>query len=297
MGTNWWRLQFEIHQKLEDLIIYELNKLDIYSFAFTYSNKINNIRKLNIWLPEISWPKYDRQKLEDKLINLCKENDFNNEKISWDLIEEENWLHNWKKYWQPQTIAKDFLILPCWMNLPRKFDNKTVIRIDPGAAFGTGQHPSTHLCLEIIEEICMKNKRILDVGCGSGILTIAAKKNGAKEVHSIDNDYLAINSTKENFKLNFGTLDSLRLIKGSFPEINNAYLSNNYDVIVCNILAEVIKKMIPSFYERLKPEGNLILSGILCSQKEEIIKILNLFNFKLDNVLSKQDWICLKAFK
>ena len=293
----WWRFSVEISQNIEDLVIWKLNELEISTYAFTYSEQEENQRKLLIWLPDFYWNKFERKKLEDKFKRFLNENNFFTAKFSWNMIYSDEWLNSWKNFWNLEIIGKNFLVLPCWMELPSKFNNKVIIKLDPGAAFGTGSHPSTSLSLEMMEKTLLKDKKILDVGCGSGILSIAAKKLGAKELFVIDNDYLAINSTKENILLNFGKFNSFNLLKGSFFEVKTAKILKTYDLILCNILASVIKQLIPHFYEIINRHGYLILSGILSSQKEEIIKLLNLYHFKIDNVLSKKDWICIKSFK
>ena len=296
-NKGWWRFSIEINKNIEDVIIWKLNQLGIISYAFEYSNEDKSISNLLIWLPKFYWKKNKREKLEEKLKYLLSENGLNIKLCGWDFIKEDDWLNAWKNFWKFELIGQHFLILPCWMKLPSEYDKKVVIKIDPGAAFGTGGHPSTSLCLEMLENTLIKEKIFFDVGCGSGILSIAAQKLGVKELHVIDNDYLAINATRENLKLNFGQISSLTMHHGSFLEIKRRNLLKNYDLICCNIIASVIKPLIPHFYEALSSQGSVILSGILESQKEEIIKLLNLYHFKIDKVLSKKDWICIKSTK
>ena len=296
-NKGWWKFFIEIDKNIEDLMIWKLNQLQILSYAFDYSNKHKNICKLLVWLPAFYWENKKREKLEETLKSFISDNGQKINLFGWDLIKEEDWLNNWKNFWEFELIGQNFLVLPCWIDLPSQYHKKVVLKIDPGAAFGTGGHPSTSLCLEMLEKIIVKEKTFLDVGCGSGILSIAARKLGAKEIHVIDNDYLAINSTRENLKLNFGQISSFTIQHGSFLEIKRKNLLNNYDLICCNIIASVIKPLIPHFYEVLNLHGSLILSGILESQKKEIIKLLNLYHFKIDNVISKKDWICIKSFK
>ena len=205
-NKGWWRLSLEINKNVEDLIIWKLNQSAIFSYAFDYSNKDKNVVKLLVWLPAVSWKRNKREELEEKLKYLLIENGLNINLLSWSFIKEEDWLNTWKNFWKFELIGQDFLVLPCWMNLPSQYNKKVVIKIDPGAAFGTGGHPSTSLCLEMLEKTIVKEKNFLDVGCGSGILSIAAQRLGAKELHVIDSDYLAINSTRENLKLNFGQI-------------------------------------------------------------------------------------------
>ena len=164
---------------------------------------------MHIWLPIDNWGESSRNSFEKIISKLLNINDPLNQFFNWSIIKEEDWLTSWKKYWAPELVGNHFLILPCWINLNKKFKDKQIIKIDPGAAFGTGSHPSTYLCLEKMENILFSDKKVLDIGSGSGILSVAAKLLGAKEVCAVDNDYLAINSTKSNYQLNFDNLNNL----------------------------------------------------------------------------------------
>ena len=293
----WWNLTFEIERNFEEIIIWKLTELEVSSYAFNYLKDKENLSQVNIWLPNYKLDKTNRKTFEENFINLFKENGYDKSNFIWDLIEEEHWINSWKKHWKPDPIGKDLLVLPCWMKLPEKYKNKLVLKIDPGAAFGTGSHPSTALCLERMEDISIKDKKVLDIGSGSGILTIAAKILGSNEQCALDNDYLAVSSTRENFKLNFCNNNNLSVYLGSLPFLRNKYSLKNFDIILCNILAEVIKPLIPEMYLALKRGGKIILSGIIQDQKEEIIKVLNFNSFRIDNVSSKQEWISITAIK
>ena len=298
MGSkDWYKLTFHIESDSEDIIIWKLNELGIFSFSFEYLIKTENKKEVNIWLPNNEWNESSRSNFEKKISELLNINNFNNEFFEWSLIKEEDWLNSWKKFWFPELIGNDFLILPCWINLSEKFKDKKIIKIDPGAAFGTGSHPSTYLCLEKMEYISFSDKNVLDIGSGSGILTIAARLLGAKEVCAIDCDYLAINSTNSNFYLNFGNLNHLTTYLGSFNDLTIKYKLNKYDFVLCNILADVIKEMIPNVYKCLRKNGEVVFSGILNSQKDEIIKILIENNLQLLDISSKKDWVCISAQK
>ena len=199
---DWYKLTFLIESDSEEMIIWKLNELGIFSFSFEYLIKNDNKKEVNIWLPVDDWGESSRcdfEKIISKLLNI---NAPKNQFFDWSIIKEEDWLTSWKKYWAPELVGNHLLILPCWMNLNEKFKDKKIIKIDPGAAFGTGSHPSTYLCLEKMENIFLSDKKILDIGSGRGILSVAARLLGAKEVYAVDNDYLAINSTKSNFQLN-----------------------------------------------------------------------------------------------
>ena len=203
---DWYKLTFQIESDLEEIIIWKLNELGIFSFSFEYLMKTKNIKEVSIWLPINEWDDSSKSKFEKIISKLLEINKSIDQFFEWSVIKEEEWLTSWKKYWAPELVGNNLLILPCWINLSEKYSDKQIIKIDPGAAFGTGSHPSTYLCLEKMENILLSDKKVLDIGSGSGILSIAAKLLGAKEVCAIDNDYLAINSTNSNFQLNFGNL-------------------------------------------------------------------------------------------
>jgi len=294
---DWYKLTFLIDSDSEEIIIWKLNELGIFSFSFEYLIKNEHKKEVNIWLPVDDWgesSRYDFEKIISKLLNI---NASKNQFFDWSIIKEEDWLTSWKKYWAPELVGNHFLILPCWMNLNEKFKDKKIIKIDPGAAFGTGSHPSTYLCLEKMENILFSDKKVLDIGSGSGILSVAARLLGAKDVCAVDNDYLAINSTKSNFQLNFGNLNNLNTYLGSFNEVILKNQLTQFDFVLCNILAEVIKGMIPNIYKCLRNNGEVIFSGILNSQKDEIIKILIKNDLKLLDVTTRKDWACISAKK
>ena len=294
---DWYKLTFLIESDSEEIIIWKLNELGIFSFSFEYLIKNENKKEVNIWLPVDDWGESSRCDIEKIISKLLNINAPKNQFFDWSIIKEEDWLTSWKKYWKPELVGNHLLILPCWMNLNEKFKDKKIIKIDPGAAFGTGSHPSTYLCLEKMENIFFSDKKILDIGSGSGILSVAARLLGAKEVYAVDNDYLAINSTKSNFQLNFGDLNNLNTYLGTFNEVILKNQLTQFDFVLCNILAEVIKGMIPNIYKCLRNNGEVIFSGILNSQKDEIIKILIQNDLKLLDVSTRKDWACISAQK
>jgi len=294
---DWYKLTFQIESDLEEIIIWKLSELGIFSFSFEYLIKTENKKEVNIWLPIDEWDENSRSDFEKIIRKLLNINDYKNQFFNWSIIKEEDWLTSWKKYWAPELVGNHFLILPCWINLNEKFNDKQIIKIDPGAAFGTGSHPSTYLCLERMEKSLFFDKKVLDIGSGSGILSIAARLLGAKEVCAVDNDYLAINSTNSNYQLNFGNVNTLNTYLGSFNEVIFKYQLKQFDFVLCNILAEVIKEMIPNIYKCLRKNGEVVFSGILNSQKDEIIKILIQNNLKLLDVSTRKDWACITAQK
>ena len=295
--NNWYKLIFEIEANLEEIIIWKLNELGIFSYAFEIFLNNKNKKKVIIWLPILNWQENLIVKLENDIKEVLDKNNYKTNYFEWNVIEQEDWVSSWKKYWGPEIVGDKLLVLPCWLELPKEYKDKKVIKIDPGAAFGTGSHPTTSLCLEQLEKISLSSKKILDIGSGSGILSVAAKCFGADEIYAIDNDYLAINSTESNFRLNFGNLEDLKTYLGPFDSFASKYSLKNFDFILCNILAEVIKGIIPEISNCLKIDGVLILSGILNTQKDEIIKLLNTCNFQINGISFKKDWVCITAHK
>ena len=294
---DWYKLTFLIESDSEEIIMWKLNELGIFSFSFEYLIKSDNKKEVNIWLPIDNWGDNYKRNLEKIISELLNINVSKKQFFEWSIIKEEDWLTSWKKYWTPELVGNHFLILPCWISPNEKFRDKQIIKIDPGAAFGTGSHPSTYLCLEKMEKSLFSDKKVLDIGSGSGILSVAAILLGAKEVCAVDNDYLAINSTKSNFQLNFGDLNNLNTYLGSFNEVILKNQLKQFDFVLCNILAEVIKEMIPNIYKCLRNNGEVIFSGILNSQKDEIIKILIQNDLKLLDVSTRKDWACISAQK
>ena len=142
---DWYKVTFLIESDSEEIIIWKLNELGIFSFSFEYliENKIK--KEVHIWLPIDNWGESSRSSFEKIISKLLNINDPQNQFFDWSLIKEEDWLTSWKKYWEPELVGNHFLILPCWINLNEKFKDKQIIKIDPGAAFGTGSHPSTYL--------------------------------------------------------------------------------------------------------------------------------------------------------
>ena len=176
---DWYKLTFLIESNSEEMIIWKLNEQGIFSFSFDYSIKNENEKEVNIWLPINEWDDSSRSEFEKIITKLLNINTPKNQFFNWSIIKEEDWLTSWKKYWAPELVGNHFLILPCWINLDVKYQDKKIIKIDPGAAFGTGSHPSTYLCLEKMENIFFSDKKILDIGSGSGILSVAARLLGA----------------------------------------------------------------------------------------------------------------------
>ncbi len=168
-------------------------------------------------------------------------------------------------------------------------ESKIIIKINPGLGFGTGHHPTTRMMLEKMEKINLIDKKVLDFGCGSGILSIAAKQLGAKRVSAIEIDELAINSAKENIKTS-----KLSDIDVSHTSIENLSETSQYDVVLANISSNIIINFSESIYSRLNKTGLLLCSGILSSNIEVTLKKLERVGFLISDSITQEEWCCLE---
>lgn len=202
----------------------------------------------------------------------------------------EDWSQSWKYYFKPIPIGRKILVSPSWITLPKNH-RSCVIILDPGMAFGSGDHPTTKMCLEFLDEIVLPGYNILDFGTGSGILAIAAAKLGCN-VYALDNDPLAILVAKENFKRN-KVSKKIQLVHGS--DLNLA--ASCFDLIVANLVTKTIIDFLPAMEKILKSKGFLIVSGI---PKNKARKILSAFKKTFLTVLESRkeaNWIAILAGK
>ena len=288
--VSWLRLEQEFAVELEDSIFWLLSKLDIYRFSFEHCPGNISTQTLFVWLPLNEWSVCDQEILVQSLISLAKPFNLALPKCKWIQIKDEDWSLSWKKDWRPDAIGKSILILPAWLESPKRFLGRKIIRLDPGSAFGTGSHPSTRLCLEALDNDPPEGQIIADLGCGSGILSLAALKLGAQCTFSVDNDSLAISATKINSDLNNFSRKTLNVFHGSVEELEANMPERKFDLILCNILAPVIKKLGPSFEKIIGHEGKLILSGLLVEQIKEIKKFFLSLGWRLIDIKTKDQW-------
>lgn len=207
-------------------------------------------------------------------------------------IEEKDWANEWKKYYYPVKVTENITITPTWEKYKPKSEDEVIIKLDPGMAFGTGTHQTTRLCIEALEKYLKQGSHVIDVGCGSGILSIVSAKLGAKTVLSLDVDPLAIKSTKYNAQLN--DVEELLTIK------QNSLLENIYqevDLIVSNILAEIIIQFPKEAYNNLKKGGIFITSGIIQDKEDLVKKHLIDAGFTIKEIWEKDHWISIIAEK
>lgn len=207
-------------------------------------------------------------------------------------VAEKNWATAWKKYYHPVRISRFLTIKPSWEQYQTVDPKEQVINLDPGMAFGTGTHPTTRLTLQALETVLRGNEVVLDVGTGSGVLSIAASFLGAREIFAYDLDEVAVKAAQENIALN--------------PSVKNVQIKANdllenvdkkADVIVANILADIIIEMLPDAWRLLKDTGTLIVSGIIEAKKQMVIDAMQAQGFVIDQIFQQKDWYALTFTK
>ena len=237
-----------------------------------------------------------RQKLEESLYYLGMIQPL--PAASYKEIADQNWMEAWKQHYKPILIGERLVIVPAWMDSPEP--SRIAIKIDPGMAFGTGTHPTTQLCLELMEkaipDILEANNefRIIDVGCGSGILSIAAIKLGVGKALSVDIDPGSIKNARENAEAN-GIGEELILEIGSVQEIlDRKFAFKSASLVVANILAPVINRLFDAgLADLIDNHGAIILSGILQEQEGSVIEAARAKGLRMNERRQMGDWVAL----
>lgn len=202
-------------------------------------------------------------------------------------VGEEDWANAWKQYYFPVRVTRFLTVVPSWIDYEKEQDDELLIELDPGLAFGTGTHPTTQLSLTALEQTIRGNESVLDVGTGSGVLSIASKLLGASKVTAFDIDEMATRVAKENIALN-PTIGEIEVFE------NNLLVGVNQksDLIVANILAEILLQMPEDAYRNLNDDGSLILSGIIESKANDVKEAYEKVGFTLVERMTMREWNC-----
>lgn len=213
--------------------------------------------------------------------------------------EDVDWVNNWKQYFHQFTID-DVLIIPSWEDVQPEDEDKMIIHIDPGTAFGTGMHETTQLCIRQIKKYVTEDTEILDVGCGSGILGMLALKFGAKHSTGTDLDPCAIDATHENMDVNGISRDQYRVMIGNIiddKEVQDQVGYDRYDIVAANILADVLVPLTPVILNHLKTGGIYITSGIIEEKEETVVEAVKTAGLEVLEVNHQGEWVSVTARK
>jgi ribosomal protein L11 methyltransferase len=232
-----------------------------------------------------------RQKLEDAISKTARDNAIDYT-ISYTPIDEQDWAESWKAFFHPQKITDNLVVKPTWREYHPQ-SGEQIIELDPGMAFGTGTHPTTMLCLQLLEKRLKPGDAVLDVGTGSGILLIAAAKLGATRLKGLDLDPMAVEVARRNLDLN--------RIEPAMAELTIGDLvhdvSGVYDVVVANILADVVIALLDDVPRVIKPGGCFICSGIIDARQADVAEKMTACGFTSIEVKQEEDWVAMAGMR
>lgn len=242
-------------------------------------------RKLQDWMPAV------RNRLASGVYGENLNGDsLGSGKIRLTLRGDEEWKDKWKAYFKPTKITEHIVVCPSWEEYEPASDEEVVISIDPGMAFGTGTHETTALTTLLMEKYLKPGEKVLDVGCGSGILSIIAARLGASRVLGIDIDDEAVTASEENGERN-GVMDIARFQIGDLTE----GVDFQADVVVANLLTHLVLRLSPDIPKHMLPGGRYVTSGILVEQEASVVQALEELGFTVLETAEKGDWCCIAA--
>ena len=298
-APGWWRLELASLPELEESLLWKLADLGIARVAVQHRPETPSQRQLIAWLPAIDWPEQERQQLALALAPLAEPFGLALPPLRWSQQADEDWSLSWKQHWQADPVGKGLLILPAWLPCPPEHAERRLIAMDPGSAFGTGSHPTTRLCLEALELLAamtpegLAGLRVADLGCGSGVLGLAALRLGAASVAAVDTDSLAVRATTDNAALN-GLTPQVRVQLGSVEVLAELLDGQPADLLLCNILAPVIQALCPAFNTVLAANGVGLLSGLLVDQAPALQLALRDEGWQAELTAEQSQWGLMK---
>ncbi len=220
--------------------------------------------------------------------------------ITVDETEDIDWINNWKKYFHQFYIGDDILVIPSWEKVAPDTDAKYVLHIDPGTAFGTGLHETTQLCVKQLRKFVTPQTNLLDVGTGSGILSILSLMFGASHAMGTDLDVCAVEAVSQNCDANGIPMEQFELLIGNLitdPKAREQVGFGCYDIVVANILAQVLVPLTPVVWHHLKPGGIYITSGIIDDKEQTVLDAVEEAGMEVLDVTYQGEWVCITARK
>jgi len=282
---SWNQLTLDVPDELKDAIVGELSSEGV-SGVWEKGQPQPGHTRLVVYFS----PRSDLKNIENCVSTIFARTGLKTPAISRSMVEECDWNEELKKSYTSFPIGDDFFVIPSWEQTPCP-DDRLPIRIDPGQAFGTGTHETTQLTMEALERWVEPAQVVLDIGTGSGILAIASRLLGAREVFGCDIDPVAAQVACANIERNAG--NQVWTFCGSVDAIRSA----SVHLVLCNMTADLIAVLISEIHRVMQPRGIAIFSGILCEQNEQIYEVMSTHQFTVHEALTRGEWVALIAEK
>ncbi|PSP16106.1 MAG: 50S ribosomal protein L11 methyltransferase [Cyanobacteria bacterium QS_8_64_29] len=278
----WWEIRLRGDPAFEESAFW---RLTAWGCSGTATEAEGQRQCVRAYLPQADASEGDLVALTHQLQQDAAALDLAPPELSWQPLAEADWASDWKQYWAPQAVGERLLVCPAWQDPPPT--ERIVLRLDPGVAFGTGIHPTTQLALELLEQQDLRGRTLADVGCGSGILAIAALLLGAESACAVDTDAIAANATQANRDANGLAPERLRVAQGSVAQLRSL-IAAPADGIACNILAPTIIELLPEL-DAIAHAGTWgALSGILGEQVPRVRDALAQHGWRIRH---RRDWL------
>lgn len=268
----------------------EKNHLDFYRNEKDF---LVNDYAVSAYFPNNPYTERRKKLIEDKFVEVFGEREDVVYNLDFYELEDDDYKDAWKKYVFTEKISDRFVVKPTWREYEKE-EGELLIEIDPGRAFGTGTHPTTYLCVQMMEKYIEKGVDVIDVGTGSGILMVAADKLEANEIWGVDIDPDAVEVARENLELNKVPEEKTKLFAGNLVDVVK---EKKFQVVIANILADVILLLLKDISRVVEKDGLVILSGIINDKKDEVLNKAKEAGLELVEVKEEKEWVslCLKA--
>ena len=315
---KWNKITLEIREEVEDIVISTLadiglegaeiqdkqplseqDKKQMFVDILPDMPEDDGVAYLNFYLDEDEDVNAMLEKVKAELEELRMFVDIGSGMITLSQTEDKDWINNWKQYFK-QFYVDDILIIPSWEEVKEEDKDRMIIHIDPGTAFGTGMHETTQLCIRQLKKYVTSETELLDVGTGSGILSIVALKLGAKHAVGTDLDPCAVPAVEENKEANEIPVEAFDMMIGNIiteKEVQDKVGYECYDIVAANILAEVLQALTPVIVSQLKPGGIYITSGIIDDKEQVVRDAVEAAGLKLLEVTYQGEWVSVTAQK
>ena len=315
---KWNKITLEIREEVEDIVISTLadiglegaeiqdkqplseqDKKQMFVDILPDMPEDDGVAYLNFYLDEDEDVNAMLEKVKAELEELRMFVDIGSGMITLSQTEDKDWINNWKQYFK-QFYVDDILIIPSWEEVKEEDKDRMIIHIDPGTAFGTGMHETTQLCIRQLKKYVTSETELLDVGTGSGILSIVALKLGAKHAVGTDLDPCAVPAVEENKEANEIPVEAFDMMIGNIiddKEVQDKVGYEKYDIVVANILADVLVPLTPVILNQMKKGGIYITSGIIDDKEETVVNVVKAAGLEVLEVTHQGEWVSVTARK